>query len=46
MQIHQISVSDSNYIIYDTVSRKVFKVHFDEYSGGIVIFRFAELTSE
>ena len=46
MQIHQISVSDINYIIYDTVSHKVFKIHFDEYSSGVVIFRYAELTTE
>jgi len=45
MQAHKISVSDNNYIIYDTVTYKVFKIHFDEYSGGVVIFRYAELTS-
>ena len=44
-QVHKISVSNSNYIIYDTVTYKVFKIHFDEYSGGVAIFRYAELTS-
>jgi hypothetical protein len=43
MAIHKVGVSDDSYIIYDTVTQKVFKVHFDEYSGGIVIFRYAEL---
>jgi len=44
-QVHKINVSDSNYIIYDTISHKVFKIHFDEYSSGVVMFRFAELAS-
>ena len=35
-----------NYIINETVSNKVFKIHFDDYSSGVVIFRYAELTSE
>ena len=46
MQVHKISVSDYNYIINETVSNKVFKIHFDDYSSGVVIFRYAELTSE
>ena len=46
MQVHKISVSNYNYIINETVSNKVFKIHFDEYSSGVVIFRYAELTSE
>ncbi|MBH51404.1 MAG: hypothetical protein CMG70_05495 [Candidatus Marinimicrobia bacterium] len=45
MAAHKVGVSNDTYIIYDTVTHKVFKVHFDEYSGGIVIFRYAELTS-
>ena len=45
MQLHTISVSDNNYIIYDTISKKIFKLHFDEYSAGVVIFRFAELNT-
>ena len=45
MQVHKISVSDNNYIIYDTISKKIFKLHFDEYSAGVVIFRFAELNT-
>ena len=44
-QVHKINVSDINYIIYDTISHKVFKIHFDEYSSGVVMFRFAELAS-
>ena len=46
MQVHKISVSNDNYIIHDTNLNKVFKIHFDDYSSGIVIFRFAELISE
>ena len=46
MTTHQVSVSSDTYIIYDTVSHKVFKVHFDDYSSGVVIFRYAELTSK
>ena len=29
-QVHKINVSDSNYIIYDTISHKVFKIYFDD----------------
>jgi|TARA_B100000315_G_scaffold191566_1_gene181807 hypothetical protein len=44
METHVISVSDENYMIYDTTTHKVFKLHFDEYSSGILLFNFAELT--
>ena len=45
MTSHQVGVSSDTYIIYDTVSHKVFKVHFDDYSSGVVVFRYAELIS-
>ena len=45
MAAHKVGVSNDTYIIYDTVSHKVFKVRIDEYSGGIVVFRYAELTA-
>jgi len=45
MASHKVGVSNDTYIIYDTVSHKVFKVRVDEYSGGMVVFRYAELTA-
>jgi len=44
MTTHSISVSDDNYLVYVTTTHQVFKLHFDEYSSGVVQFRFAELT--
>ena len=46
MATHKVSTSNDNYIIYDTASHKVFKVHFDEYSSGVVLFRYAELSGK
>ena len=46
MATHKVSTSNDNYIIYDTASHKVFKVHFDEYSSGGVLFRYAELSGK
>ncbi len=43
MTTHKVSTSNDNYIVYDTATRKVFKIHFDEYSSGVVLFRYAEL---
>ena len=43
MVTHKISVSDDNYVIYCTITHKVYKLHFDEYSSGVVMFRYAEL---
>lgn len=45
MDVHKVSVSSDIYIMYDTISHKVFKIVFDDYSGGVVIFRFAELSA-
>ena len=46
MTTHKVTTSNDNYIIYDTVTHKVYKVHFDEYSSGVVIFRYAELAGK
>ena len=46
MVTHKVSTSNDNYIIYDTISHKVFKVYFDEYSGGVVLFRYGELDGQ
>tara|TARA_B100000686_G_scaffold44338_1_gene46904 strand:+ start:273 stop:791 length:519 start_codon:yes stop_codon:yes gene_type:complete len=43
MQSHKVLTSKENYIIYDTVTHKVYKIYFDEYSSGVVLFRYAEL---
>ena len=43
MTTHKVSTSNDNYIVYDTATHKVFKIHFDEYSSGVVLFRYAEL---
>ena len=45
MATHKVAVSSDVYIIYDTISNKIFKIVFDDYSGGVVVFRFAELTA-
>ncbi len=46
MTTHKVSTSNDNYIVYDTATHKVFKVHFDEYSSGVVLFRYAELSGK
>tara|TARA_B100001013_G_scaffold25268_1_gene13990 strand:- start:78 stop:593 length:516 start_codon:yes stop_codon:yes gene_type:complete len=46
MITHKVSTSNDNYIIYDTISHKVYKIHFDEYSGGVVLFRYGELDGQ
>ena len=43
MTSHQVGVSNDTYIIYDTVTHMVYKVRFDDYSGGVVVFRYAKL---
>ena len=45
MDVHKVSVSSDIYIMYDTILHKVFKIVFDDYSGGVVIFRFSELSA-
>ena len=46
MQSHKVIPSKENYIVYDTATHKVFKIHFDEYSSGVVLFRYAELPAK
>ena len=46
MVAHKISVSDDNYVIYSTITNKVYKLHFDDYSSGVVMFRYAELDAK
>tara|TARA_Y100001936_G_C15763582_1_gene502523 strand:- start:75 stop:593 length:519 start_codon:yes stop_codon:yes gene_type:complete len=43
MANHKVMTSKETYIVYCTVTHKVFKIYFDEYSGGVVLFRYAEL---
>ena len=45
MDVHKVSVSSDIYIMYDTILHRVFKIVFDDYSGGVVIFRFSELSA-
>ena len=44
MAVHKVGVSNDTYVLYDTISNKVFKVRFDDYSNGVVVFRYAELS--
>ena len=46
MNIHKISVSTNNYLLYENITQKTFKLHFDDYSSGVVLFRYAELDGE
>lgn len=46
MTTHKVTTSNDNYIVYDTATNKVYKLHFDEYSSGVVIFRYAELAGK
>ena len=46
MQSHKVSTSTENYYVYDTVTHKVFKIYFVEYSSGVVLFRYAELPNK
>lgn len=46
MQSHTVSTSTENYFVYDTVTHKVFKIYFVEYSSGVVLFRYAELPNK
>ena len=41
---HTISVSNDNILIYIPTTHQVFKLHFDEYSDGILLFQFDEMT--
>lgn len=41
---HTISVSDDNYLVYVTTTHQIFKLYFEEYSDGIVLFKFDEMT--
>ena len=44
MTTHNVTTSTDNYIIYDTVTHKVFKIYFNEYNSGVVSFKYAELS--
>ena len=44
MTTHKVTTSTDNYIIYDTVTHKVFKIYFNEYNSGVVSFKYAELS--
>jgi len=45
MTIHKVGVSSATYLIYETITNKVFKLVFDNYDGGVLIFRFSELSN-
>ena len=45
MSIHKVGVSSDVYVIYDTITNKIFKIIFDDYDGGVVVFRYAELSN-
>ena len=45
MSIHKVGVSNDIYVIYDIISNKIFKIVFDDYDGGVVVFRYAELSN-
>ena len=45
MTIHKVGVSSAIYLIYETITNKVFKLVFDNYDGGVLIFRFSELSN-
>lgn len=45
MTIHKVGVSSAIYLLYETVSNRFFKVVFDDYDGGVIVFRYSELST-
>jgi|TARA_B000000477_G_C6085222_1_gene225131 hypothetical protein len=45
MTIHKVGVSSAIYLLYEIVTNRVFKVVFDDYDSGVIIFRFSELSN-
>ena len=45
MTIHKVGVSKDTYLIYDTVTNRIYKITFDDYDGGVVVFRYSELSN-
>ena len=46
MNIHKISVSTNNHLLRENITHKIFKLHFEEYHSGVVLFSYAELDGE
>ena len=40
---NKVEVSSDTYLIYDTVTNRIYKIIFDSYDGGVVVFRYSEL---
>ena len=45
MTVHKVSTSNLVYFIYDINSHQVFKLFFNDYSAGVISFKYAELHS-
>ena len=43
MSIHKVLTSELVYFIYDLETKQVFKIFFNEYSSGVVSFKYADL---
>ena len=43
---HKIYVSDANYLIKVKSTEEVYKLHFEDYSNGVVLFNFAKVNGE
>lgn len=42
---NKVEVSSDTYLIYDTVTNRIYKIIFDSYDGGVVVFRYSELSN-
>jgi len=45
MSVHKVSTSNYIYFIYDLNSHQIFKLYFNNYSGGVVSFKYADLNN-
>lgn len=42
---HKILVSSNIYFIYDTITHRIYKLNFQEYSSGVLLFQYIEMDS-
>jgi len=46
MSVHKVLTSNYTYFIYDLNSHQIFKLYFNDYSSGIVSFKYADLHND
>ena len=46
MSVHKVLTSNYTYLIYDLNSHQIFKLYFNDYSSGVVSFKYADLNND